>query len=251
MSILDEAILEEKFEKNVKIFKKLLYITGFFAVLLIVYAAIIGYYNQLTYDYNRRITLDILNNSVNISQLTKDSPINSIALFKHISKSVAKNIDENALLKAPDDAKKADFKTNVIDNLELLQNNSDVFIKTLAYDYMGKLILDHPQYFDTPYIISYMEKIQFLIDQTINSSINDQKKNTNQVIDFEKFDGVSNLILIKGIWLKNNKSEFLDFYTKARNYFQNDQHYGKITEAKNVHANSVMLILDLYAKKYQ
>lgn len=271
MNLLDEAISEAKFERNIKIFKTTLYFAAIFGALLIIYSLISNYFHNKSVEYNRAITIDILHNSVDLSKLKKDVNINYVAKLKYISnflstfkpqEYVDSKTNSNSQFANKIEEK---FQINVINHLENLQNSNDLFIKIVAYDYMGKLILDHPEYFTK----KYAEKFIHTIDEIINK-VNLDDKNSSE--NLNKFNKISNLILIKALWLKNyDAANFLTFYEKIKNLYNlNSQtqdnksknltiESGKLTVEENEMQNiitldnlkfdSIMLILDLIANK--
>ncbi len=260
MNLLEEAISDEKFERNIKIFRKILYTSIILGIGLVSYFSITGYFYQQTYHYNRKITIDILNNSVELDKLKNDSKINYIAKFKFISNFITKSaetlddssdVDINNInttqfandvnrVKAQF-ANKIDpeFRLNVIDILEDLKSSSNRFVSELALDYLGKLILDQPRNFTHDYALKYFTEIGQIIDTKLDVKLDNVSRGNVS----RGFDEVSNLILLKGIWLKKiNIEEFFNFYVKVKKFF--DQ-----TKSKNQMSINQMLILDLIAEK--
>ena len=74
MSLLEEVVSEEKFEKSTKAFKKFMYCALCAGVILIGVTTVRSYYSNLSIDKNRKLTEMIMKNDIDEKFLTSTGP---------------------------------------------------------------------------------------------------------------------------------------------------------------------------------
>lgn len=206
MNLLDEVISEKKFERNIKILKKIILFAVILGGVLIAYVLYVSNKEKQAEAYNANITQEILDNfalsnnpSKKLTEFNKilnieQMPINTIKQFSIIKNNIEYFASQNE--KNIDITKQNSFNENVYIPLKDLISSSDILLQKLAKKYLAMLMLDMNYFFNKEDVSSYFISLE---------------------MDEENF--TSDLIILKAIWIKNNlnkeeTSKYLSKYIK-------------------------------------
>ncbi|MFO1130362.1 MAG: hypothetical protein U1E31_03250 [Rickettsiales bacterium] len=229
MDLLEEVISDDKFERNTKFFKKIIFVSIFIGIVLIIYSIYTNKKQKQELKYNTELTQVILNNKIDFNNF-EDKKIDQIVKFNIIKNKLMqyqkKYFDINKLNSDELSIQQIKFYNEIYVKLqEFIDNKNDLILSNIAKNYLGNLMLDMPKLFKKEDIYKYF-----------NNLAQDDKNLNNQEI------------ILKALWLKDNASEqenldYLNKYIKLLEQKKKiyDDKYENIRERKEFYTKEYFI----------